>query len=333
MKSQNILEAVAQLSVENRQSVLELARQRIAGKKPELAHYQGKKSKYPTWFTMSLNIGGAFLLMFLFIPSAIRVYHAGAHLIAGDISDIYSQNWLGICAVMGAEIGQVLFSLMAAKSLDEKTIQTFNRGAGICMLVAVSGSALVAGIHALSSPFAFLETFAPPVLTMITANVFKQQILDAITERMDAQREYDTALEKWTVTYDTAHLDSRWQRFVANAIRDAIMMRETGRRPKFAAGITRDEWQQLVDREWDSENWYVVKVAESQQVAPVSSEKRPTPKLDVTMKWLSDEANFMQVSQLSNLEIGQRLGVSHTLVGDAKRKLASQNGHTAGGDA
>lgn len=314
----DILEQISQLSVDTRNYAMQQARERLAGRKPERADYDVRESKYPPLLTNAINAGGVLLLIFVFIPSAIRVYDAGFNIGAGRITDEVSRAWFGLCAVLSAEIGQVLFSLMAAKALEPLYAKIFNYGAITCTLIAISGNAWVADWHVLTSPFAFLETFAPPVLVLITAYVFKQQILDAVADRSEAQRQFDIADKAWNEAYDTAHLDSLWQRTAANSLRDAIMLKEK-RRPKFMAGLTRDQWQLLVDREWFAENWYVATVAESQQLQQVA---RATPKLDATIAWLKNEANFSKVASLSNVAIGAELGVSHTLVQQAKAKIA-----------
>lgn len=127
----------------------------------------------------------------------------------------------------------------------------------------------------MESPFAWLESIAPPLLVLSTAYVLKEQLLEAIEHRHATERTYQMALNEWHKA--TAHPEShpQWQQFYANALRDSLT-RANNRRQEILAALTTTDWRALVYRELQTEHWYA---APDEGLAPVRmmQEMEPVP--------------------------------------------------------
>jgi hypothetical protein len=108
------------------------------------------------------------------------------------------------------------------------------------------------GNAALESSVAFLETYAPPVLVLITANILKAQMLHTVAERYAAQQAFASALAAWQTLYDDAETHPAWGRTLANALRDGLRAAN-----KRSSAVLRDltdaDWFALIDRERSSQ--------------------------------------------------------------------------------
>jgi hypothetical protein len=73
-----------------------------------------------------------------------------------------------------------------------------------------------------NSPFAWLESIAPPLLVLSTAYVMKEQILETIEIRHANERAFQVALDEWQATTATPEEYPSWMQFYANALQDAL---------------------------------------------------------------------------------------------------------------
>jgi hypothetical protein len=105
------------------------------------------------------------------------------------------------------------------------------------------------------SPFAWLESIAPPVLVLSTAYVLKEQLLEAIQHRHANERAFQEALHDWQQATSQPEDHSQWFQFYANALRDALL-KVNSRRKETLNDMTVDDWRSAVYRETLADQWY-----------------------------------------------------------------------------
>lgn len=271
------------LNQEQRDAAYEGARKRIAGAPPErnappeLAHFQRTaQGKYPPSVTRTITALCALMLAAAFVPSAMRLHLVGAEGFALVFDHATTVYVAALCIVLMAETGQVIFSLAAATNAETRT-QRWGLGAGalICTAIAITGNAVAVGNHAFDHAFAFLETFAPPILVLITSQILKTQMLHAVEARQHAQTQYahayatwqtqtESAERLWQAAYDDATQHTAWDRTLANNLKDAL--RSANKQSKAVLReLTAADWFALVLRERNAEEWYDAEAQRVQQ--------------------------------------------------------------------
>jgi hypothetical protein len=125
----------------------------------------------------------------------------------------------------------------------------------IATTVSLVGNIQVSLIGHTASPFAWLESIAPPLLVLSTAYVLKEQVLGAIEMRHANEQVFQTALADWQIATASPEDHSHWQQFYANALRDALR-KTNNRRQETLSQMTQDDWQIVVFREMQAEQWY-----------------------------------------------------------------------------
>ncbi len=88
--------------------------------------------------------------------------------------------------------------------------------------MALGGNVQVALPGHETSPFARLESLAPPIIVLATAYVIKVQILDAVEVRHANEQAFQTALDDWRVATSVPEDHPSWMQFHANALQDAL---------------------------------------------------------------------------------------------------------------
>jgi glycogen synthase len=96
------------------------------------------------------------------------------------------------------------------------------------------------------SPFAWLESIAPPLLVLSTAYVLKEQLLDAIETRHANERAYQEAVNLWQSATADPESHPHWMQFYANALRDAIRKANNRRKDALAELTTTDDKSKTV---------------------------------------------------------------------------------------
>ena len=249
---------------DQRDAAYSKARERIAGRRPTIAEFQTNKlAKYPREFVALVTGLSAFMVLVAFLPSAIRIHQVALTQFATAVLDVPSQYVAALCVVLMAETGQIIFSLASMRADGRTQYWLFIIASWVSTAIALSGNAVASGDHAMTNAFAFLETFAPPVLTLITASVLKSQIVHSVSDRHVAQTQYDDAIRRYEETLANAHESSAWQRTIANALRDAIRSANV-RSSAQLRELTSQDWYALVRREQGAEEWYT---SEAQRVA------------------------------------------------------------------
>jgi hypothetical protein len=251
------------LTQEQRDEAYNATRKRIAGPEPVFST-TGVDDKYPRWITRTVTVLCLIMLVVAFLPSAMRL-NAVALTTNLEIMEHETSVYVAALAtVVMAEIGQIIFSLAAATNADKWQRRMLVFGAIVCTLIALSGNAGSMGIKALESVFAFLETFAPPVLVLIIAQILKSQMLHATEATHTSKRNHAHALMTWNAAYANANNAAAWDDTLANALRDAL--RSANRQSKAVLReLTNADWRALVIRERSAEEWWKVAAVEADQ--------------------------------------------------------------------
>jgi hypothetical protein len=106
-----------------------------------------------------------------------------------------------------------------------------------------------------NSPFAWLESIAPPLLVLSTAYVMKEQILETIEIRHANERAFQVALAEWQTATAMPEEYPTWMQFYANALQDALR-KANARRKEILSQMTVEDWRLAVGREMRADMWY-----------------------------------------------------------------------------
>lgn len=276
MQTTDAVNRVNALTQEQRDNAYEVARLRVAGAKPvagsepTLAQYAtSADSHYPEWVTRLIRALTVIMLVVAFLPSAMRLHaialktNEGIVTIAGSTLSVHAA---ALATVIMAEIGQTIMSLASTVARNKWQQGALVLGAGICTAIALSGNALAMSEVSANNIFSFLETFAPPLLVLISAQIIKAQMLDDIERKHEANTQYATAKQEWehaqrlavvnwNNAYNTAHLALEWDNVLANVLRDAL--RQANRSSKAVLRtLTPQDWRALVIRERNAAEWW-----------------------------------------------------------------------------
>lgn len=275
------------LSDKARQDALDAARAKIAGPKvippaPTLQDYEKRKtSKYPPAVSNTIYALCVLMLAAAFLPSAMRLHAVGVGAFEDVITDAFSVYLAALCFVLMAETGQVIFTLASAVASGVWMRAGLFAGSLICTLIALSGNALaVQQAHALKEAadaapastdtialaFAFLETYAPPLLVLVVSSILKSLIMGAIKTHHDARIKFEDAYAGWLLSktqtenawseaHANAHLHHSWMRVSAGALKEAVR-RANAARTTVLTKLDDADWYALVHRELNADAWY-----------------------------------------------------------------------------
>lgn len=274
-----MINSLRPLSQEQRQAAWQAAQAavvRSAGTRPNREHYSHTTTtKYPPTVTRLIVGLCLVLLLAAFTPSAIRLFVIGSQTFRQAVPNSMAVTAVGLATVLSAEVGQVVFSLALATLGASPSARRLLLGSmGICTTLALVGNIQVALPEHSSSPFAWLESIAPPLIVLSTAYVLKEQILEAIEQRHANERAYQQALSAWQESAAAPEKHPQWSIFYANALRDALRQ-ANARRQEALAALTTADWCGLVYRELQAERWYEDPI-EAQTLLPVQ-EHTPVP--------------------------------------------------------
>lgn len=260
-KQSEALGKVNALLQEQRNAAYDAARLRIAGHEPTL-EYATAQGRFSQSFMVGVQVMVGFMMLVAFLPSAMRI-HQVALIAAGELlgAGNASQYLSALCVVFLAEVCQIAFSIAFATASNRYERIGYGIGAFFGTAIALAGngtaSKLVIDINAIAFKdiFNLLDTFAPPIITLIAAWVLKSQALHAAELRTQAQLEYANAKQDWNTAYTNASQHSEWNSTIANALRDAI--RNANRRSyAMIRALTDSDWRALILRERSAEEWW-----------------------------------------------------------------------------
>jgi hypothetical protein len=266
-----MIEQLRPLTQEQRQSARRAAHNaviRAIGPKPVRDHFSDITiSKYPTFVTRLITILCLVLLLAAFTPSAIRLFVIGSTTFGQAVPNAVATHAVGLATVLSAEVGQVVFSLaLATLGTSHSARRLLYLSMGLATAIALTGNIQIGLVKHASSPFAWLESIAPPLLVLSTAFVLKEQLLEAVEHRYLTERTYQMALGEWQKATANPEGHSQWAQFYANALRDALS-KANNRRQETLTHLTTAQWRALVYHELQAEHWYV----ESQSTSVITS--------------------------------------------------------------
>jgi hypothetical protein len=213
-------------------------------------------SKYPPTVTRLISVLCIILLLAAFTPSAIRLYVIGSQTFGRAISHSIAMTAVGLATVLSAEVGQVVFSLaLATLGTSRSSRRLLYFSMAIATMVSLIGNIQVSLPGHTHSPFAWLESIAPPVLVLSTAYVLKEQVLESIERRHADEHAFQMARAEWQAATAEPEQHAQWPQFYANALRDALR-RANNRRKETLIQMTQDDWCIAVTREIRADIWY-----------------------------------------------------------------------------
>lgn len=245
-----------------------------AGQMPQRADYDNHtQAKYPAWVNRLIITLCIVVLGAAFAPSAIRLYAIGSSTFAQAIPHAASAMAAGVAMVIMAETAQILFSLavavMDASKTAKRLLYVSMFGATVLALVG-NGQVSLPGHE--TNPFAWLESFMPPLLVLSTAYILKEQMLTAIAQRHANTQAYQEAVNAWKLANSNPEKHPRYMSALANALRDALKeenAKGTGAnaRRELMAALDVESWKRLVKRELMADDWY------SEDAAPLAPQQ------------------------------------------------------------
>lgn len=249
------------------------------GNAPQRKHYErNATSKYPPLLMGLITFLCVVILLFAFVPSAIRVHYIAFNTFP-DAMGIASQSAAAVSMVTLAEVGVILMLLaVAILNAGNRVRGLLYGGAVACTVVAIAGNVEAsggwAGLAAKEGLFPYLETLVPPALVLLTSYVLKEQGLNAIASRRTAHLKFEGAMAEYEQRIAApAEEHPRWQEFYINAIREQLM-RVNARNRDALKALSDAEWYELVKRELDAANWYDAQNAKREHNASIPMQAR-----------------------------------------------------------
>ena len=291
----DIYQAIRPLTEGERITAHDLACDRVIarqGVKPHRDHFKHtQQSKYPQWLIMGVLALSALMLLAAFVPSAIRLYDIGSRTFGSAIPDETSKQIVGLCVILLAETGAILFTLAFAV-LDVNRITRAILGGAIILTAAIAlvGNYQVALYGHEATLFTWLEALAPPILTLATAYILKEVALHSIASRHADNMAYQGALEEYQDATRNPENSPLFQASYANALRETIQQvngKGRGRNERLAimATLNSDHWRALVARELQADAWHTdietATMPEVRTIAPVNFTQPAAPELAI----------------------------------------------------
>jgi hypothetical protein len=176
-----MIENLRPLTQEQRQGARKNAHDaviRAIGPKPMREHfYHSTISKYPPSVTRLIFLLCLVLLLAAFTPSAIRLYVIGSQTFGQAVSNDVAMTAVGFATILSAEIGQIVFSLaLATLGTSRSARRLLITSMTIATIISLVGNVQTALPGHETSPFAWLEALAPPIIVLATAYVIKEQL-------------------------------------------------------------------------------------------------------------------------------------------------------------
>jgi hypothetical protein len=253
--------------------------QALEGEKPKLEHFRKSTSgKYPQWITGVVVVLSLVVLLTAFLLSAMRLYHIGYRTFYETLEHDLSSTIAGFAIVVLSEAAAVLFTIALSVIGQTKTQRRILSAsiAGTAAL-ALSGNYYVALFEHKLTVFSVLESMLPPLLTLSTAYVLKELILNMIEQRHADQSTFERALMEWEHSTADPESHPKFLQAYPNELRDALLKSNRKRKAvkEAMAELTNPQWKVLVTRELQADEWFTV----SDEIPEEESETTEVPLL------------------------------------------------------
>lgn len=229
------------------------------GKRPQRSDFdRHTASTYPPAVTRTIRLLALIVLVAAFTPSAIRLHEIGSRTFQAGVSGAYTSaaDLVGLTTILLAETGQVVFSLALATFTGSRKARWYLYfGIAISTIIALTGNIELALLDNLGSPFAWLESIAPPLIVLSTAYVLKEQFLETIQQRHADQRAFEEATNNYLDATRDPESDPIFTKYFAEAIKLAHASKRGQVRQ--ARELTREQWIAVVNREMYEESWWM----------------------------------------------------------------------------
>ena len=239
--------SIRPLTQEQRQTARQAAHEAIVraiGAKPTRDQFTYTTiSKYPPAITRLISGLCLVLLLAAFTPSAIRLYVIGSQTFGQAVANNVAMTAVGLATVLSAEVGQVVFSLaLATLGTSRISRRLLYASMAITTILSLMGNVQISLPGHMGSPFAWLESIAPPILVLSTAYVLKEQALESIERRHANECAFQVALTDWQAAVSNPEDHPQWLQFYANALHDALRKTNT-RHQEALSQMTQDDWR------------------------------------------------------------------------------------------
>jgi len=241
----------------------------LAGEKPKREYFKNTSiSQYPHWITGIVVALSLVVLFTSFLLSAMRLYHIGYATFYETLKNDLSSTIAGFAIVLLSEAAAVLFTI-ALSAIGQSKTQKRILSASIAgtAALALSGNYYVALHGNELTVFSVLEAMLPPLLTFSTAYVLKELLLNIIEQRHADQHAFALVLLEWEQSIANPEEHPKFLQAYANELRDALI--KDNRRKKAVKNIleqlTNVDWQSLVKRELQTEDWFDTVISKSKE--------------------------------------------------------------------
>ena len=287
---QEILRQIQPLTPHQHDRARRAARKRVkanAGAQPTKEQFARTiDHEYPPILMVIVAVLALALLVAFFTQSAMRLYDVGSGLFADEKEGSFTFMWLasdahiaGLSVVLGAEIGQVVFTLAQAVLVPEvgKRHWGFIIGAVLCTAIALVGNADRAGLLQATRVFQVIDALAPPIIVLAGADVLKHVALVQIRRRHAIARQYDKALDQWRAAQHDPEDDPQWTGYYADALKRALTSANRKQHADTLTTLDRDGWYALIAREIQSDTWFEDRMA-ARAIPEIQPEIQPVQK-------------------------------------------------------
>lgn len=323
----------------------------LAGKRPTWADYRGNsQGEYPAWLTALIVSLSLVVLATAFMLSAIRLYHIGYTTFYATISHERSAGVAGVAIILMAEAAAVLFTLsLSVIKADKASWRILVLSTVATASLALSGNYMVALSGHDKNIFTVLEAMLPPMLTLSTAYVLKQLLLNTLKARYAQLQAFWGAEAEWKAANNESESHPQWLMIYANELRDGLIKAHSRRKQVTAllTSLTEPQWAWLIRREMASDDWFDHAVNSDEfelisqneasrheqsndaqnltDLANLSGLTKPTPKRDLVIEHLKENPEDMG---LTVRQLGERVGVSSEIARQGKIFFQRQNEDT-----
>jgi hypothetical protein len=232
----DVLQYVQPLTAEQYEAAAKLAREKAIAqlREPIMPVVHAEMSLYPQWLNRSILGGVGTLLLAMFIVSTAKQLEAVNDFVSPvvDQSQMILKWVVMIAMIMGAEVGSLLFSVVAGVYKRYKFI--FRVFSVLCATTAILANWHVTALHASEysgiAVYAWYVTFLAPIVVIVVGMLLENIAMQSMSERAglrnatkNAETEYQDKLREYRIQIDEIETTDLYQRrYLPAAIKVAL---------------------------------------------------------------------------------------------------------------